>query len=77
MIATPSNEKSATGGGLGNRGATATLKMTAKAKRVRAGVYVAPNIGATIKHAPIRMNGQNHSLSQAIKSVTEINILSE
>src|SRR5687768_7418488 len=49
---------------VGASGATINVIAPAKNKRNRAGTACAPNTGATMKHAPIRKNGQMYMASQ-------------
>src|SRR5690349_11303012 len=45
--------------GAGNSGITSAVMAAASTTRVRAGTKRAPNIGATIRQAPMRANGKN------------------
>ena len=62
----PSPENRLTAGGDGSKGATRKPIAAASAIRIRAGTNRAPNRGATIKQAPMRTKGQNHSVSHPI-----------
>ena len=51
--------------GGGTSGATISVIAPARTTRTRGGTNCAPNTGATMKHAPMRMNGQRYWASQA------------
>src|SRR5262245_27269265 len=58
----PAGEKGVIPAGVGISGATSSATAPASMMRTRAGTSSAPNAGATMKHAPMRMNGQNNWL---------------
>ena len=49
----------------GVSGATSAVIAAASITRVRAGTKRAPNIGATMRQAPMRTNGKNPCATQA------------
>src|SRR5262245_31270421 len=59
---TPPTENTVMSVGCGTSGATRYATAPASTRRMRAGMKSAPNAGATMKHAPMRTNGQNNWL---------------
>ncbi len=65
MIKRPVPENGETAGGGGSSGATISVIAAASTMRKRAGTNLAPKIGATIRQAPMRRNGQSQAAIQA------------
>src|SRR6185437_7989268 len=63
VIRTPAAENGVTSGTV-TRGATSSATAPARMTRTRMGTVTAPNAGASMKHEPIRTNGQKSSASQ-------------